>query len=131
MADQQPQKLFKAQTLKGFRDYMPELMAPRQAMIRLIEATFERHGFQPLVGGFQSVPLPDVSDTRSRHRIALPAQFAGGLSLSELGEVAGIVDHGLLQREQLPIRTDAVPIVHLSPLYFAAAMVGPPSRPKP
>ena len=48
MADQQPQKLFKAQTLKGFRDYMPELMAPRQAMIRLIEATFERHGFQPL-----------------------------------------------------------------------------------
>ena len=48
MATDQPQKLFKAQTLKGFRDYMPELMAPRQAMIRLIEATFERHGFQPL-----------------------------------------------------------------------------------
>jgi histidyl-tRNA synthetase len=44
----QPQKLFKAQTLKGFRDYMPELMAPRQAMIRQIEAVFERHGFQPL-----------------------------------------------------------------------------------
>ena len=48
MATDQPQKLLKAQTLKGFRDYMPELMAPRQAMIRLIEATFERHGFQPL-----------------------------------------------------------------------------------
>ena len=48
MATDQPQKLFKAQTLKGFRDYMPELMAPRQAMIRQIEATFERHGFQPL-----------------------------------------------------------------------------------
>ena len=47
MAEPQ-QKLFKAQTLKGFRDYMPELMAPRQAMIRRIEATFERHGFQPL-----------------------------------------------------------------------------------
>lgn len=38
----------KAQTLKGFRDFLPELMAPRQAMIRRIEATFERHGFQPL-----------------------------------------------------------------------------------
>lgn len=48
MATDPPQKLFKAQTLKGFRDYMPELMAPRQQMIRKIEATFERHGFQPL-----------------------------------------------------------------------------------
>lgn len=48
MATENPPKLFKAQTLKGFRDYMPELMAPRQAMIRQIEATFERHGFQPL-----------------------------------------------------------------------------------
>ena len=48
MATDQPQKLFKAQTLKGFRDYMPELMAPRQAMIRQIEGVFERHGFQPL-----------------------------------------------------------------------------------
>ena len=38
----------KAQTLKGFRDFLPELMAPRQAMIRQIEATFDRHGFQPL-----------------------------------------------------------------------------------
>lgn len=36
-------------TLKGFRDFLPEAMAPRQAMIRKIEATFERHGFQPLM----------------------------------------------------------------------------------
>lgn len=38
----------KAQTLKGFRDFLPDLMAPRQAMIRQIEQVFERHGFQPL-----------------------------------------------------------------------------------
>lgn len=37
-----------AQTLKGFRDYLPEAMAPRQAMIRTIEDTFARHGFVPL-----------------------------------------------------------------------------------
>lgn len=37
-----------AQTLKGFRDYLPEAMAPRQAMIRAIEDTFARHGFLPL-----------------------------------------------------------------------------------
>ena len=37
-----------AQTLKGFRDILPDLMAPRQAMIRAIEATFGRHGFAPL-----------------------------------------------------------------------------------
>lgn len=37
-----------AQTLKGFRDYLPEAMAPRQAMIRTIEDTFARHGFLPL-----------------------------------------------------------------------------------
>ncbi len=37
-----------AQTLKGFRDYLPETMAPRQAMIRAIEDTFARHGFLPL-----------------------------------------------------------------------------------
>ncbi len=36
-------------TLKGFRDFLPDMMAPRQAMIRAIEATFERHGFQPLM----------------------------------------------------------------------------------
>ncbi len=36
------------QTLKGFRDYLPADMAPRQRMIRSIEAVFERHGFAPL-----------------------------------------------------------------------------------
>lgn len=37
-----------AQTLKGFRDYLPPLMAPRAQMIRTIEQTFEVHGFVPL-----------------------------------------------------------------------------------
>lgn len=36
-------------TLKGFRDFLPQSMAPRMAMIRSIEAVFERHGFQPLM----------------------------------------------------------------------------------
>ncbi len=36
------------QTLKGFRDYLPADMAPRQRMIRAIEQVFERHGFAPL-----------------------------------------------------------------------------------
>ena len=38
-----------AKTLKGFRDFLPDAMAPRQAMIRTIEAVFERHGFMPLM----------------------------------------------------------------------------------
>ncbi len=37
-----------AKTLKGFRDYLPAVMVPRQQMIRAIEATFERQGFVPL-----------------------------------------------------------------------------------
>ncbi len=35
-------------TLKGFRDYLPADMAPRQAMIRAIEDAFARHGFVPI-----------------------------------------------------------------------------------
>lgn len=37
-----------AQTLKGFRDFLPEQMAPKEAMLRRIEATFAQHGFVPL-----------------------------------------------------------------------------------
>lgn len=37
-----------AQTLKGFRDLLPNDMVPRQQMLRRIEGTFERHGFLPL-----------------------------------------------------------------------------------
>ncbi|MEI6231736.1 MAG: histidine--tRNA ligase [Planctomycetota bacterium] len=35
-------------TLKGFRDYLPEDMLPRQAMIGAITRVFERFGFAPL-----------------------------------------------------------------------------------
>jgi len=35
-------------TLKGFRDYLPEDMLPRQAMINTIVEVFERFGFVPL-----------------------------------------------------------------------------------
>ncbi len=41
--------MLEAKTLKGFRDFLPDSMVPRQAMIRKIEAVFERHGFQPLM----------------------------------------------------------------------------------
>lgn len=34
--------------LKGFRDYLPEEMLPRQAMIATISSVFERFGFVPL-----------------------------------------------------------------------------------
>ena len=34
--------------LKGFRDYLPDQMMPRQAMMRTIEKVFERFGFSPL-----------------------------------------------------------------------------------
>jgi len=41
--------MLEAKTLKGFRDFLPDAMVPRQAMMRKIEAVFERHGFQPVM----------------------------------------------------------------------------------
>lgn len=38
----------KPRLLKGFRDYLPEIMTPKAAMLRQVEATFQRHGFAPL-----------------------------------------------------------------------------------
>ncbi len=35
--------------LKGFRDYLPAKMIPRQRMLSAIEATFQRFGFAPLM----------------------------------------------------------------------------------
>lgn len=34
--------------LKGFRDYLPEVMVPRTRLLRRIAEVFERHGFEPL-----------------------------------------------------------------------------------
>ena len=41
-------KTVKPQTLKGFRDYLPEQMIARKQMIDAIESVFERYGFAPL-----------------------------------------------------------------------------------
>lgn len=41
-------KQAKPQILKGFRDYLPEQMVLRQAVIQRFRATFERYGFAPL-----------------------------------------------------------------------------------
>ena len=35
--------------LKGFRDYLPKTMIPRQKMFGTIEAVFQRFGFDPLM----------------------------------------------------------------------------------
>ncbi|HYF52600.1 MAG TPA: histidine--tRNA ligase [Planctomycetota bacterium] len=40
--------IIEPRTLKGFRDYLPEDMLPRQAMINTIVEVFERFGFVPL-----------------------------------------------------------------------------------
>jgi histidyl-tRNA synthetase len=47
-----------ARTLKGFRDYLPDVEAQRRAMIRTIEDVFERHGFLPL-----QTPALEYADT--------------------------------------------------------------------
>jgi len=41
-------KKVEPRTLKGFRDYLPGTMVPRQAMLRAIEAVFEAWGFVTL-----------------------------------------------------------------------------------
>jgi len=38
-----------ARVLKGFRDYLPRTMVPRQRMLAKIEAGFQRFGFAPLM----------------------------------------------------------------------------------
>jgi histidyl-tRNA synthetase len=40
--------LIEPRILRGFRDYLPEEMIPRQRMINTITEVFERHGFAPL-----------------------------------------------------------------------------------
>jgi histidyl-tRNA synthetase len=41
-------KLIQPKVLKGFRDYLPELMLNRKKMINKIENIFESHGFAPI-----------------------------------------------------------------------------------
>lgn len=44
--------------LKGFRDFLPEKMIPREAMLRAITAVFESYGFVPL-----ATPVLEYSET--------------------------------------------------------------------
>lgn len=41
-------ELIQPKVLKGFRDYLPELMIQRKKMIKTIENTFESFGFAPI-----------------------------------------------------------------------------------
>jgi histidyl-tRNA synthetase len=41
-------KRIQPRLLKGFRDYLPEEMIPRQKMINTISDVFQRHGFAPM-----------------------------------------------------------------------------------
>ncbi len=43
-----PDSQIKAQTLKGFRDFLPEHMVLRQHVIGTLRHVFEQHGFEPL-----------------------------------------------------------------------------------
>ncbi|PZR98601.1 MAG: histidine--tRNA ligase [Candidatus Chloroheliales bacterium] len=43
-----PEGPLKAQTLKGFRDFLPEQMVLRQHVIGTLRRVFEQHGFEPL-----------------------------------------------------------------------------------
>ena len=47
----------KPRILKGFRDYLPETMIPRERMLRTIAEVFELHGFSPL-----ATPALEYSD---------------------------------------------------------------------
>ena len=47
-AKQSKSGIIEPRTLKGFRDYLPEEMLPRQGMIATITEVFERFGFAPL-----------------------------------------------------------------------------------
>ena len=38
-----------ARVLKGFRDYLPDVMAPREGMLRVVSRVFEGFGFAPLM----------------------------------------------------------------------------------
>ena len=48
MSDEQSQDTIQPRILRGFRDYLPDEMRPRQSMIGTITDIFERFGFAPL-----------------------------------------------------------------------------------
>lgn len=48
MSDEPKPAVIQPRILRGFRDYLPEEMQPRQEMINKVTQVFERFGFQPL-----------------------------------------------------------------------------------
>ena len=40
--------IIKPQTLRGFRDFLPEKMIPRQNLIRTAQAVYASYGFSPI-----------------------------------------------------------------------------------
>src|ERR1051325_6159846 len=43
-----PVKLIEPRTLKGFRDYLPELMIPREWMLEQARRVYRSYGFAPI-----------------------------------------------------------------------------------
>lgn len=41
-------KLIQPRTLKGFRDYLPEVMLPRERIIEIAKEVYKRYGFSPI-----------------------------------------------------------------------------------
>ena len=39
---------FEPRTLRGFRDYLPDVMVPREAMLQKVASVFRSFGFQPI-----------------------------------------------------------------------------------
>jgi len=60
-------RLIEARTLKGFRDYPPELMIPREQMLEKARQVYRSYGFAPmrLPAGFDFMNLFHAHDERA------------------------------------------------------------------
>ena len=46
--------MIEARTLKGFRDYLPELMIPREHLLEQARRVYRSYGFAPMRSMFSS-----------------------------------------------------------------------------
>ena len=44
----EPKKIIEPRTLKGFRDFLPETMIPREKMIARVSEVYRRYGYSPI-----------------------------------------------------------------------------------
>ena len=44
----EPKKIIEPRTLKGFRDFLPEMMIPREKMIARVSEVYRRYGYSPI-----------------------------------------------------------------------------------